>query len=80
MPTVTDIIKELENWVAIRVRNLKPLSLPMASMMPATGMILKALSPTSPTLARLSISACIRTAWFTSLHRRTSLWKIRIPW
>ncbi|XPE63137.1 hypothetical protein ACNKHU_21060 [Shigella flexneri] len=26
MPTVTDIIKELEKPVAIRVRNLKPLS------------------------------------------------------
>ncbi len=31
VPTVTDIIKELENRVAIRGRNLKPLSLPMAS-------------------------------------------------
>lgn len=31
VPTVTDIIKSWKNRVAIRVRNLKPLSLPMVS-------------------------------------------------
>lgn len=83
VPTVTDIIKELEKPGRDPRPEFKTAQFAdgvetMNDLQP--GMILEGAVTNVTTLARLSISACIRTAWFTSLHCRTSLWKIRIPW
>ena len=83
VPTVTDILKELE----------KPGRDPRPEFKTATfaegvetlndlqvGMIPKGRSPTSPTSVPSWISACIRTARCTSPRWRTSSLKIRTPW
>lgn len=83
VPTVTDIIKELEKPGRDPRPEFKTAQFAdgvetMNDLLP--GMIPEGRSPTSPISARLLISAFIRMVWCISLRCRISSSTIHTPW